>query len=440
MGDCFRYSAAGPRPLDDRDFGETGGKHKVVVNPRSERIRTTVAVERVTTDEEFAELQRVLDDRGGTQRGKARSRCPEENPLGARIFDMDCSWPMYRSTNHGKFKYTCSLYTQSSGSCCRANSIDGKTAARLVQCCVRQKVLYPCLLPRLEKRLREFAAQELACPAAGETLRRLQSELREVDAHLKTVGRNMALASTNEQRQTTADVFDELTVKQKALLERIVEAEKSAATTGDPEKEVAAAMLEAQRLTELAAESENLTGMRELFHELNARLFLRFADAYHGKRVLRTTAGGMIAFGNEPPPIKLYDGPTDRESVRTGQSVPGASVASGEKGVSCTGSEGHSLGNVSRGTPRRSIGTLIEEARAQRSPSFANRSNDGKNDGVPSFTGEPRQVRPAENVMHRPQLRYRPRGRRKLRFQIKAKQQFLVADIKPAVGHHRMGP
>jgi hypothetical protein len=88
------------------------------------------------------------------------------------------------------------------------------------------------------------------------------------------------------------DVFDELTVKQKALLERIVEAEKSAATTGDPEKEVAAAMLEAQRLTELAAESENLTGMRELFHELNARLFLRFADAYHGKRVLRTTAGG----------------------------------------------------------------------------------------------------------------------------------------------------
>jgi hypothetical protein len=297
-------------------------------------------------------LQQVLDRRGGTQRGKPRSRRPEENPLGSRIFDMDCRWPMYRNTNHGRLRYACGLYQQSNGRRCRANCIDVTPAVQLVLCCVRQRVLYPGLLPRLEQRLRTLAAQELASPQAAR-MPELQRELRNVEVQLATVGRNMALAETAQQRQAMAQVFNELTGKHQDLVAQIADAELTALTRGDPEKEVAAAMNVARRMTELAAEAESWAAAGELFRTLNVRLFLRFADACRGKRVLRKPAGGMVTFGNEPPPIKLYDGPTDRKGVQGGDEQPAASVACGEHDVSCTGSEGHSVGNVRRGTPRR---------------------------------------------------------------------------------------
>ena len=42
------------------------------------------------------QLLAVLDARGGTKRGKPRARDLRKNPLGGRIFDMNCGWPMYR--------------------------------------------------------------------------------------------------------------------------------------------------------------------------------------------------------------------------------------------------------------------------------------------------------------------------------------------------------
>jgi hypothetical protein len=40
-GDQLRFTPAGPRPLDERDFDEHG-KRKSITNPESERSTTTI--------------------------------------------------------------------------------------------------------------------------------------------------------------------------------------------------------------------------------------------------------------------------------------------------------------------------------------------------------------------------------------------------------------
>lgn len=296
-GDSFRFGPQGPCPLGDGDFRDHDGKPKVIINPSSMRVRTPAAIEPLLTVEAFERLQAVLDGRAGTQRGKPRSRHPRLNPLGGRVFDADCGRLMYRSNNHGGIEYGCGLYAQSNGARCRSNHIDGVVAVRLVVSCIRQKVLGPDLLPRLEARLREIAAGEAESEPRAGGLEKLQARSAELEEQLRTVGRNMAMAATADQRHITADVFAELRCERDALRIRIGQAERSRPTKADPAAEMTEAMAVAQRLAEAAAEPENFEAAGELFRSLNAKLFLRFADVQHGRRVLRKPAGGVVTFG-----------------------------------------------------------------------------------------------------------------------------------------------
>ena len=64
--------------------------------------------------------------------------------------------------------------------------------------------------------------------------------------------------------------------------------------------------------------------------------------------------GGVVTFGDVPPPIKIHEGPTARKKIKS----PAASSATGpgeqgvpsppERGIA-SGEEGKSLGNVGRG-------------------------------------------------------------------------------------------
>ena len=144
-----------------------------------------------------------------------------------------------------------------------------------------------------------------------------------------------------------AEVFDELNARRDVLAAGVAQAEVAEAAQVDPEAEVAAAMATARRLVDLAAEEDNLAAAGDLFRALNVRLFLRFRDDPRGKRTYRATAGGVVTFGDAPPPVPLYDGLTDRKSVSA--DVP---VSPSNKNESFDGSEGLSVGNGGRGTPR----------------------------------------------------------------------------------------
>ena len=69
---------------------------KVISNDAADRIAAPARFEPLVNVDQHHEPLKKLDERGATQRGKPRSRKPGENPLGARVFDMACGWPMYR--------------------------------------------------------------------------------------------------------------------------------------------------------------------------------------------------------------------------------------------------------------------------------------------------------------------------------------------------------
>ena len=198
MGDKFRYTPEGPRELEESDF-RPDEKPKVIRNPESKRIKAPARFPPLVDVERYRRLIADLNARGGTQRGKPRSHDSAGNPLGARIFDMNCSWPMYRSPYGNAFRYTCGLYGQSHGARCAHNCVDGPTATRFVLSCHRQRLLSPTALARFERRLRERAASEAADQNADQNAARLQVELAHVRADLKTVSGNMPLAKTPQQ-------------------------------------------------------------------------------------------------------------------------------------------------------------------------------------------------------------------------------------------------
>ena len=137
MGDQLRFTPDGPRELTDADYrqdaDESGKlKPKVMLNPEQNQIRTPAKFAPVVKDlKGHQESLEILDARGATQTGKARSRNPDQNPLGGRVFDMHCGCLMYRAPHKDGFRYTCGLYQQSHGQKCEHNHLDGMMASPL---------------------------------------------------------------------------------------------------------------------------------------------------------------------------------------------------------------------------------------------------------------------------------------------------------------------
>lgn len=261
-------------------------------------------------------MMEILDRRAGTQRGKSRSRTPASNPLEAWIFDMDCAWPMYRQPHNKSFRYACGLYYQSHAQHCSHNTLDGPTAIQFLLGCVRRRLLRPGLRSKLERRLRQMAEAAQVMDRRAKELAAARAALAEVERQLPVVWRNMAMAATEDQRLAMAAVFEELQARKRQVAADVVAADRAAGGTRDAAGEVAAAMAVAHRLTDLAADPENLARVGELFRQINARLFVRFREVPQGKRLLRKPASGYATFGDAEPPINLCAGRTMRQKVK----------------------------------------------------------------------------------------------------------------------------
>ncbi len=316
MGDVLRFTKLQPRELTDDDL-RTDGKPKVIVNPVADRI---TAPTRFAPPVELGQVERViqvLDHRAGTQRGKPRAKDPARNPLGCRVFDCGCGWPMYRQPYNGSFRYACGLYQQSHGAECKHNTVDGVQATRFLLSCVRQRILAPGFRDRLRKRLEELARNERAqASPAPDAAAALEASVAEVRRKRTLAEENMALAATPDQFRAISKVFDQLQQQERTLDEQLrtsrQEPEPVRTTTG---MDVDAALAVLDRLAPLAAEPENLGAVGALFTRLNARMFFRFAPASWGKRSVNRVSGGVVTFGMTPPPITLYDGPTGRRAL-----------------------------------------------------------------------------------------------------------------------------
>lgn len=312
--------------------------------------RADASFEPIVTRNEHNELQETLNARATSQRGKPRSHDPHNNPLGTRVFDMGCGWPMYRAPYNGSYRYTCGLYCQSHGAQCGHHHIDGPKAVRLVMNCLVQKVLKPSGMSKLRQRLQAMAAAEVAQPVIDPTMV-VRQELDQLRVQQSTVERNKALSETPEQRQAVARIFEE-NVKRIASLEQQLSQTRALVRTTDPATEVNSALAVINRLSDLLSETDNMAAVSAAIKLVNAKLFLGFKTKQLTKRTVNKVARGLITFGNASPPIPLYAGPPGRRALEANTAV--SLTASPEGGVPLpdrmvTGREGNSLGNVSRG-------------------------------------------------------------------------------------------
>ena len=350
MGDQLRYSADGPRTLGDGDL-RSDGKPKVVTNPDSARLVAPARFAPLVDGDNHERLLRTLDARAGTQRGKPRSRDPERNPLGGRVFDMACGWPLYRQPYNVSFRYLCGLYQQSHGAECKHNLVGGPVATQFVLGCVRQKVLAPAFRSKLEAKIREIAERELGGPRPDQGLASKRAALAEVCRRRERAARNMAMAEDQTQYHAIAAVFDQLKREEQALEADLRKLEQEVAPAFDIEAEVGAALAALDEMADLATDPSNLGAIGELFRRLNVRLFLSFREERPKKRVVNRVTGGVVTFGATAPPVALYEGPTGRRALKgrlaaeTGQGL----AASLDLPALSEEQDDSSLGTVSRG-------------------------------------------------------------------------------------------
>ena len=348
MGDQLRYASNGPLALEDSDYRQDG-KPKVITRSERELIRTTARFNPRIDRKEHDELLKILDQRGATQRGKPRSRDPAKNPLGSRVFDMACGWPMYRTPYNKTFRYVCGGYMQARQ--CEHNHIDGLIATRFAVSCLRQK-LSPVVLEKLQARLRALAASETSTMARAKDQSIKQVELEKLKADLLKVTHNMAFAENDEQRRAMAAIFEKTRAQVAALGEQLAADDHHECVAYDADVEVAAAMSVLGRLPDLAADDENLAKVGEALRLVNLRMFLKFEKVQVKNRQLNKLAHGLVTFGDVPAPVPLYAGPTGRRA-KTATTAAAFAAGSGNGSVVpnslVSGEEGNSLGNVSRG-------------------------------------------------------------------------------------------
>jgi len=337
-GDQMRFTAAGPRELNDRDFNSTGSRI-TVTNPDEHRMKTIIPgkVSAVITPEERDAVRAIVAERGKNHKGKPRARGDAPNPLGGRIYDMNCGWPMYRYARRGKVCYTCGLYQNSEAACCEHNTVNGPQSTRLVLAALRQQILTGNGMEKLKNRLRQLAHAAEGTNGAEEKRKSLENQLAKVKKQLENATRNTALAEEEEQRAGMQKVCEELRADRNRLQAELASTPITV-KQGDPEIEVEAALSGFNTLIETVKNPDaDYKQITQLFFRVDAKVYFKFRVGWKGKQKINVPAGGMLTFGKMPPPIPLYEGPVDRPVIRK-------MIATGE-------SVSPILGNGSPGTP-----------------------------------------------------------------------------------------
>lgn len=350
MGDQRRMTPDGPRGLHELDT-RPDGKPKVVQNANDRRVTVPAAFEPVVPVEQMDKLLTILDQRAGTQRGKPRSKNPATNPLGCRIHDLACSWPMYRQPHGKSFRYTCGLYQQSHGQECAHNHLDGPTASRFVLAAIQQRLLTKGRLRRLEEKIEAKARAESAERDTGDEIAAKRSQLMQLRGQLERVERNMALAETDEQFQAISKVFTELQSAVRAAEAQLADLERQAKPIS-VQVEVDKALGLVRRLSSLAEDPANLAALGNLFQLVNAQLYVQFQPVKKLRRIENKLSGGILTFGNATPPITKYEGPTGRRpkpDSKVGQAARHEKCCAEVREFVDFGGRNRSLGNVSRG-------------------------------------------------------------------------------------------
>ena len=315
LGEFRRFSTEGPRPLTEADF-HADGNRKVVINDQSQIMTSKAHGVAIIDDEHADQLLKVLDARAGTQAGKPRSRNPNQNPLGARIFDMNCCWPMYRIPYRDSYCYKCGLYMQSQPHQCHHNWVDGPMATKTALAVLRQKLMAPDMIAQLERKLLDRANASQQSGRQEKALATRKKELANVRQQVANAKRNAALAESRELFQEISGIYEELKAREAQLTLEIAKSETSSQSSDAMKQAIESAIESVKQFPTQAEDPDNLGAIGELFHSANLQMFLKFHRVQIKNRVLNKLDLGILTMGDAPLPIKKYDGPTGRDALK----------------------------------------------------------------------------------------------------------------------------
>ncbi len=353
MGNHRRMTPEGPRPLEEEEF-VTDTKTKVITNSKSLVVSAVGAggLKPILSAESAEQLEKILDQRAGTQRGKPRSRDPSKNPLGGRIYDLNCTWLMYRVPYLKTFRYTCGFYQQSHGQRCSHNHVDGPTATRLALAAISQRLLIPDLRHKLETKIRTALAERCKPEQFEAALACKRTELKQAEIQLAKATENLALAKTPELFQLMTPVVEKLAANEIRLRHEMSVLSAKAAVTDSSRDVLEEALRCADQLRNLAQEPEDFSKIAELFRTINLQMFVRFHAVQKAKRIEHKQSGGVLTWGDTPSPIEKYSGPTSRRALQASVSVewksPEGNSPSGLDSDPDSSRKAESLGNGSR--------------------------------------------------------------------------------------------
>ena len=320
MGKKRRLAPNGARPLTEDDF-RPDGSPRVVRNPEELQVRGNTRLGKLVDQESHQELLAILDKRGASQRGKRKCQDPDANPLGGRIFDMACGWPMYKTKyqkNKKKtYKYRCGCYDKSKGQLCEHNCIHGPSAIKLVLSAIQQKLIQPRSWEALTSKIRELAQQDVGTLEPANRVSTLRAQIAQIEERLNQAKQSMAFAKNQEHFDIVSEVYETTKAEKAELEKKLKKVERSQSNRPSSDKLVTEALKQVERLHQVDLESDvDLSLAREIISLTNAQLFAKFTQVKWGKkRTVNRVAGGHITFGTAPPPIQKYDGPTDRDHL-----------------------------------------------------------------------------------------------------------------------------
>jgi ferritin len=117
------------------------------------------------------------------------------------------------------------------------------------------------------------------------------------------------------QSSAMKEVFDEL-VQREHELTRQIQSLAGSVQQRKPEDQIDQLMQVVENLQDLAKNTDDLFAVGQLFGQLNLQLFFQFQQVQLKKRLVNRVAGGQVTFGNASPPVELYTGLTDTQSVK----------------------------------------------------------------------------------------------------------------------------
>jgi hypothetical protein len=214
-------------------------------------------------------------------------------------------------------------------------------------------------MDKLRKRLEAMAKAERGDDVAARRMTEKREFVRRLEHETEVIERNLARATSDEQYRVVSSQFEDLRrrrAKAREELGALEAASEGANGAGTTEDELTRAMAFAETLTCSVDDPGDFAAAQRLFDAINVKLFVRFGSGRLGKRAVRKPVSGVITFGDAPPPIAVYAGPTSRIAVK--EAAASSAAASTSLEPTSPGQEGDSLGNVSRGDKIRTCDLL----------------------------------------------------------------------------------